>query len=81
MSDPIVSAPTRWCEICLRPEACHCPAMKSYCDICVPPVSPAARNAVAAFVAELPAQSEYAKALGAPAPTPARLSLVLRWSA
>lgn len=29
----------RWCEICLREESCHCPAMKSWCGVCVPPLS------------------------------------------
>jgi len=78
MSDPIVSAPTRWCEICRIDETCHCPAMKSWCDICCPP---RAMLAAAAAIARVASQSAYAASLGEPAPTPARQSLVSRWSA
>jgi hypothetical protein len=57
---------TRYCEICERDERCHCPAIKSYCDVCCPPRL---------------VQSEYAQALGEPAPASPKVFLVGRLSA
>lgn len=58
--------PARYCELCDREERCHCPAVKSYCAGCCPP---------------LPVQSDYAKALGEPAPEPVKVFLLGRLSA
>lgn len=77
----MITQDTRYCEICCRDEKCHCPAMKSWCSVCVPPISVAARNTLSSFVAQLPAQSRYAQEQGEPAPRPVRIPLVSRMMA
>lgn len=37
MPDKSTGSTERYCNICERYERCHCPKLKSWCSVCVPP--------------------------------------------
>lgn len=47
------------CGICGQAHKCHSPHLKSWCSICVPPITAASRNVIARFVADLPEPTSW----------------------
>lgn len=69
------------CGICGQPHPCHSPHLKSWCNVCMPPISVAASNVLAheisrpaAAADRVAAVSDYARREGyVPAPVKLRM--------